>query len=1503
MIITKVAVQHRLTVMVLMLAVVLVGMYSYMATPREAAPDVQIPIILVITTYVGVSPEDMESSVTMKIEKKLKGLSGVDEIRSTSAENVSMIEVEFLPTVDIDDAYQKVRDKVDLAKPDLPDDAEEPFLMEINVSEFPIMLINLSGTCGLRRLKELAENLEDEIEAIRGVLDVQVSGGLDREVRIEVDPARMAAYDVPLEALLSLIPRENMNVTAGNLELAEGRYSLRVPAEFDTPREIQELVLFHRGGVPVYLRDVAEVVDGFEEPESYSRMDGKESVSLSVQKRTGENIMEIATEIKTLLEKWELSLPEGTELGLSFDQSKDIEVMVADLENGIFSGLVLVLIVILFFIGGRNAFFIALAIPFSMFISFAVLYALGITMNMVVLFSLILALGMLVDNAIVIVENVYRHYHLTGNRTEAVLSGVEEVAWPVITSTLTTVCAFFPLLFWPGIVGDFMGYLPKTVIITLSASLFVALVFSPTLCAVFMRLKKGHRAEDADHTPRLIRAYQTVLQLCLRHWFVTLFIGFLALIGTVDAYRRWGKGIEFFPEADPKRVSIKVEAPQGTSLDGSNQVVREIEAALQGVPDVKYVISNVGSQGQSRMSFGGMAGSATHMSTMYVDFVDWEERSQSTAVTVEEIRNRMPERPGVDIQVKKDEIGPPQGAPVSVEVSGESMDSLEAMANRMKEIIEGVPGLIELRDDLDRARPEVQFVVDRERASLLGVSTAGISRTLRMAIHGIDVGDFREGNDEYDIVVRLPEKYRDSMEELKSLTVPDAMGRPVPISSVVRMVHAGGLGAINRKDQKRQITVEGDVSGRLADDVLQDVKARLEGFHLPPGYRIEYTGENEMMLEAIDFLGKAFVAAVLLIAMVLITQFNSLLNPTIILYSVILSLIGVFISLMVLDRPFGVILTGIGCISLAGVVVNNAIVLIDYIGKLRDRGLDLIEALVEAGGTRFRPVMLTAVTTILSLVPMALGISLDVRRLTVHWEGSESSQWWGSMATAVIFGLSIATLLTLILVPCMYLALERLRGLGERVRGKKDVVLLLLLILVWCQGVTADDGSLTLELPQAIDMALENNPRILGASKQVEGKVAARAAARGRRYPDVTLSATGVRQKTGGQFGSTNEEAFQSLGTQLGIEGSLMGGEGPFSSGAYPYYEGKVEVEGPLFTWWRLKRAEEVSVQEIRLAEMSLEELRQSLCFEVTKAFCDVLLAEAKKAVANYYLQLNEEHLQRAESRYQVGLATEFDVLRSEVNFENAKPPVLRYGREAKVAGGQLNVLLGRLPSEEIQVRGELESFAVPPLDLESLMGMALANRLDIAKLNKRIEMMEKSMKINSTHNRPSAFYVGHYGTSTTVEGDLFGSDAESWSLGVGFSWPLFDGFESVSLVREDRANVEAAEKSLESLMDQVRLAVQSGVDHIEVASQVIEAMELNVERAEEALRIAENNYGVGLATTLDVMDAQGGLAKAKMEWVQGLYDKALACAELLWVVGEFTGAEALERFYGTRDG
>jgi len=1013
MLLTNAAISRRSTVFFLMIVIFIVGLFSYVTLPRESNPDITIPMILVQTTYEGAASEDVENLITIPLERKLKSLKDVKEISSVSAEGASMVTVEYMPDVDIDDAMQKVRDKVDQAKGDLPGDLEDdPIIFEINLSEFPIMKVAISGDLGERVLKQIAEEFEDRFEEIPGVLEVDVTGVREREIRVEFDPDRMAAYKLSFTEILSLVQRENVNVPGGSIDLGRGKYMLRVPGEFTDPSEIDNLVLVARDGRPIYLKDVATIRDTFEDAKDHSRMNGHSSVTLSIKKRTGENIIEVSDQVFAILAAAKPLLPHGVQYTVTLNESKDIKRMVSELENNILTALILVLTTLFLFLGVRSSLIVALAIPFSFFISFIILMAMGITLNMVVLFSLILALGMLVDNAIVIVENIYRHLEEGKGSVEAARIAAAEVGWPIIASTITTLCAFGPMLFWPDIMGEFMSYLPRTLIIVLSASLFVALVFNPVVASATLKAggKRSNKAKK-DYT-LLIRAYRVILQYALNHRALVVFIAIFMLIGTMVAYFGSGPEVELFPETDPNRSFIQIEAPQGTNLETTNGLALEVESIISGEADLKFVTGEVG----MASDFGG---GEARKSTVSVEFVERDDRQESSAVVVDRIRDMLGQITGADIKVEKERMGPPVGAPVEIEFIGADVEVLSGLVENAKRLIADVPGLVDVKDDLSRAKPEIAFHVDREKATLLGLSTIEISNTIKAAVNGWRIGDYREGEDDYGIIARLPEKNRQTIAQIENLLIPTAKGDPVPLSSVATLEIGSGYGSIRHLDQKRLIRISANTAGRSSIEVLKDVQARLDRIELPAGYSIDYAGDQEEQQRSSAFLSKAFVVAIFLIFLVLLTQFNSLAQSMIVISSVVLSLMGVFLGLMITGMPFGIIMTGIGVISLAGVVVNNAIVLIDYINLLRKDGMELYDALVTAGTVRFRPVMLTAITTILGLTPMAVGISFDFRSLTLQ-VGGEMAVWWGPMAVAVIFGLAVATLLTLIVVPVLY---------------------------------------------------------------------------------------------------------------------------------------------------------------------------------------------------------------------------------------------------------------------------------------------------------------------------------------------------------------------------------------------------------------------------------------------------------------------------------------------------
>ncbi len=1086
---TSLAIEHRTSILVLLFIIAIMGALAYRATPKESFPEMAIPMIAVNTIYPGVSPGDVETQVTRVLEEDLSTISDIVELTSTSVEGYSSIVAEFNAGMNLDEALQSVREKVDLAKPDLPDDAEDPTIVEFNFSEVPIMQVNLSGEYGLVRLKELAEELQDRFEAIPAVLRADVRGGLEREVKVDVDLARLQYYALEMQDVIDAIRNENVNIPGGSIDVGDTKYLVRVDGEFEDPTLIEDLVVKTEAGRPIYVRDVASVDFGFAERETFARMDGRATVTLNVVKRSGENIIETADRVRAEIERMRPLFPPTTDVVITGDMSYDTEIMVSSLENNIISGLILIVGVLLFFLGLGTSTFVAISIPASMFLSFMVLRALGTTMNMIVLFSLILALGMLVDNAIVVVENIYRYLEEGWDRKTAAKKATGEVAVPIIAATATTLAAFAPLLFWPGEVGEFMGYLPQTLIVTLTSSLFVALVIVPTLCSMWMKLDgtpseplrpaarwtligvaalvllmvaganaltagllagtavalwalyrfvlagAARRFQDRS-LPAFIVRYERTLRWSLDHRAVILAATAVAFIGAGLTFGAFGKGLEYFPESmPPRQVLVDIETPVGTRAVATDSVVLRVEEQLRqigGRQDWKSVVANTGSGGGggSPMDAGGPSGPEAGRIT--VSMVDFQDRQRDAFETLSEMQATVGRGiAGAVVTVDKVTEGPPQGMPVSIEIVGENPDLLKALSDRAIDILEAspvYPKLVGLESDMDAARPELAIRVDRELAALYDLNTAQVGNAIRAAINGVEAAKYRTGNDEYDIVVRLAEPYRNELEGLREFTVMNE-GIQVPLVSVAEWSVEPGAGTIRRKDRDRMATITSDVAAGFTNNaVLAEVQQTLAGFReeLPPGYAMRYTGQSQEQDEAAAFLSGAFMVALMLIGFILISQFNSVVKPVIILTSVIMSTMGVLIGLTIFRMPFGIINTGVGIISLAGIVVNNAILLIDYIDVLRTRdGMNRREALVQGGKTRLRPVLLTAFTTALGMAPLAIGLNFDFFGLfgsldpEFYW-GGEQAAWWGPMAVAIIAGILFATFLTLVLVPVMY---------------------------------------------------------------------------------------------------------------------------------------------------------------------------------------------------------------------------------------------------------------------------------------------------------------------------------------------------------------------------------------------------------------------------------------------------------------------------------------------------
>jgi CzcA family heavy metal efflux pump len=1014
-----------------MAVITVMGIASYVELPRESAPDVEIPFVNVVAPYPGTAPADMENLVTRKLERELKGLPDLKEMTSSSYYGMAVITLEFTDGVEMSEALQKVRDRVDTAKPELPEDTRDDLLiMEISSSDWPIMQVNLAGDYDLYLLKKTGEDLQEELEQIPGVLSVDLFGGVENEVQVMVDPERLEFYGLGLVDVQDAIALQNLTIPGGKLSLGQFDYKVRVPGEVDEVDEILDFVVNPGVSPPVYIRDVATVSFGIKDRETISRVNGQDAVTLSVKKRTGENIIDIAEQVRATIDRLAPTFPAGTEISIVGDQSDEIATMVHELENNIISGLILVVAVLFLFLGFTNSLFVGVAIPFSMLITFIALRVFGITLNMVALFSLILALGMLVDNAIVIVENIFRHRGMDKSADEASRDGAHQVSAAVIASTLTTVCAFGPLAFWPGIMGGFMKFLPITVIIVLVASLIVALVFNPVLCARFLRKPRpgGGSTRLGDALMGFgLRTYEPTLLWALRHKAITLGLMVVLFVVITGLFGRYNHGVELFPDVDPNVAQVVIEAPSGTRIELTDRYTRTCEAATAAVGDLVAYSASVG-VAMSGMGTGESAPS--NQSIVMMEFVDKADRSRSSAVALEELRDSLAGFTGADITVEKREEGPPTGKPVNIEISGDDFDVLGRLAGQVREEIRGLPGLVNIQDNYDNELPEIRVHADIEKAGRYGLHTYDIASTVRTALHGSEAAKFRTGEDEYDITVRYEDRFRRKVEDIENAVVFHE-GESIPVSAFASPEFTTSLAAISRIDGQRVVTVSADVAaGYNGNALLAQVQEKLRDFPVPAGYHLDYTGESEDQEEAQAFLSDAFAVALMLILLVLISQFGSVTQPLIIIFSVLLSLMGVFVGLLATGTTFGIIMTGVGVISLAGIVVNNAIVLLDYMNQLRQRGLGLEEAIVRAGTTRFRPVVLTAVTTILGLIPLTTGFSVDLENLfagkldRVVVIGAESSQWWGPMGVAVIWGLAVATFLTLVVVPVMYASLE-----------------------------------------------------------------------------------------------------------------------------------------------------------------------------------------------------------------------------------------------------------------------------------------------------------------------------------------------------------------------------------------------------------------------------------------------------------------------------------------------
>lgn len=1137
------AVKNRTTVYLLILFVTIFGATTFVTLPKESFPDVVIPTVYISTIYVGNSPKDIENLVTQPIEKQIKGITGVkiSKVVSTSVQDFSAIQVEFGTDVKVDVAVQKVKDAIDKAKQDLPTDlTQEPTALEVSMSELPIMYLNLSGDYDGVRLKNYADKLQDKLEELPQITRVDIVGAPEREFQVNVDNARMQAAGVTFDDIANAIKYENMDISGGQLEVGNMRRNLQLKGQFKTAYDIEKVVLRNSSGHPIYLKDIANIKDTVKETESYARLDGKNVITLNIVKRSGENLIETSDAVKKITDEMKVDVfPKDLSVVITGDQSIATRTSFNDLVNSIVIGFILVLIILMFFMGLTNAFFVALSVPLSMFVAFMfiplgeIVVGGSITLNFMVLFALLFGLGIIVDDAIVVIENTHRIFTEGKGKIDSQKSAIMaagEVFVPVLAGTLTTLAPFFPLLFWPGIIGKFMVYLPLMLILTLTASLLVAFIMNPVFAVDFMNHPDDHSQRKKSDVfrskafktlviigvladlfgfmmrpngsgfffvgnlslclalltilntyfftdwihgfqnrvlPWIMDHYESLLKWALKGWRPVwllisafgLLIFSLVVFGVSTAVGR--TQVVFFPDSDPNFIYVYLKLPTGTDVEYTDSVTKYLEKKVNEAleidlsknkrnPVVESVIANV-AVGAADPSSGDRS-TRSELGRVQVSFVEYEKRhGVKTRPYLDKIRTAIKNIPGAEVSVEKERNGPPTDPPINIEVASEEFDNMIKTAVNLKNYMDSIqiPGVEELKMDVDLSSPEISLTVNRERALSEGVSSAQIGMQIRTALFGNEASKIKDGDDEYKIYVRSNEVQRKSLTDLLNMNIrfrdmASGKFKSVPISSLINVDYTNTLGNVKRKNQKRVITLRSNVlTGFTPTAVNAQITRAIQGFRKTGDeVTIKQTGEGEQQAETGAFLGKALLIALGLILLILVWQFNSMSKSIIILTEIVFSIIGVLLGFALTGMSVSVVMTGVGILGLAGIVIKNGILVIEFADELRSRGLKTKEAVIQAGKIRIIPVLLTAMAAILALIPLAVGFNINFVTLFSELNpriffGGDNVTFWKPLSWTIIFGLLFAFFMTLFMVPSMYLIAERLKRPMRNTYGGK----------------------------------------------------------------------------------------------------------------------------------------------------------------------------------------------------------------------------------------------------------------------------------------------------------------------------------------------------------------------------------------------------------------------------------------------------------------------------------
>lgn len=1017
------AINKSRTFFSLLVLIFIAGVYSYIAIPKESKPDIPIPTIYVSIHHEGISPEDSVNLLIKPMEKELRSIEGLDELETSSYEGGGNITLKFRAGFDNEQALNDVRNQVDIAKAELPDDADEPTVQEINLAKLPILNLILSGDLPHRELKRIAEDLRDRIESLEGVLEVELQGLREAEVQILMDKHITESYNLRPSDLQNAVGSSNLLVAAGSLEVGDGKYPIKLPGLYKDLRDFFYLPLYSEENRTITFRDIADIRLGYKDATSITRTKDGETVVLAISKRIGENVIETVDAVKAVIDETKPTWPEGVKFSYSGDESTQIRTMLYDLQNSVIFSIILVMIVVLAALGLRSALLVSVAIPGSFLLAITTLFMLDFTTNVVVLFALILSVGMLVDGAIVVTELADTHMRAGNTRRHAFSQAAKYMALPIISSTLTTLAAFMPLLFWPDIVGEFMKFMPLTLIFTLTASLIMALIFLPLIGA---NVGKKPQNFPTDIFQGIAEKYVTVLEKALsipRKVMAATVSGFFVVI---MLYGSFGKGVEFFPETEAERAFILLRSNGDFSIQEKDAVLKEALNRTKAVEDIKtkYYLT-VGYQSMR-------IGEEDIIGKIFVEPVEWKDRDRDAESIYNEIIEKIGNIPGVTVELQAAEGGPSEGKPIKVAVISDDPTVIAPIALQIRDRLDNTAGVINVTDTVPDSGIEWVLNLNRDAINKAGISLLDVGTAVRLTTTGANLGTYRPNNlnEEIDITARFNSDDR-KLNTLDTLYIATPEGH-APISNFIQREAQRKISTISRLDQKYVVYVEADVdtkNGYLTNTIVTGLKNEIANHNLPNGVRIIFKGDDEQQKESQDFLQKAFLVAIFVMAIILVTQFNSFYQAFIILSAVILSTTGVLLGHIITGKPFGIVMSGLGIIALAGIVVNNNIVLIDTYNKLR-QDLHWREALIETGRKRLRPVLLTAITTIIGLIPMGMKVNVDLIAREVSYN-APSSRWWDQLANSIMFGLFFATILTLLITPCMI-------AWGEERRERKE---------------------------------------------------------------------------------------------------------------------------------------------------------------------------------------------------------------------------------------------------------------------------------------------------------------------------------------------------------------------------------------------------------------------------------------------------------------------------------